>query len=125
MNEVVRVEGLTKVFVSDWRRRRIPADDERVGVDLLEYPVQGLEATRLHVRLQVSVGGGESLRGELYLGHQWEGVDVRFDQAIDTLRNVHHIWRRPVHLETKEEGRGRLISFDGENHSIKDVTPSE
>jgi stage V sporulation protein R len=64
-------------------------------------------------------------RGELYLWHQWDGVDLRFDLAIETIRNVHRIWKRPVHIETKEEGRGRLLSFDGENPTIKDTTPSE
>jgi len=63
-------------------------------------------------------------RGELYLWHRWEGVDVRFDHGMDTLKNLQKIWKRPVHLETKEEGRGRLLSFDGENASIKDITPS-
>jgi len=63
-------------------------------------------------------------RGELYLWHRWEGVDVRFDHGMDTLKNLAKIWRRPVHLETKEEGRGRLLSFDGESQSIKDITPS-
>ncbi len=69
--------------------------------------------------------GNYANRGELYLWHKWDGVDVRFDQALDTLKNIHRIWQRPVHLETKEEGRGRLLSFDGENTSIKEITPTQ
>jgi stage V sporulation protein R len=69
--------------------------------------------------------GNYSNRGELYLWHKWDGIDLRFDQALDTLKGIHRIWQRPVHLETKEEGRGRLLSFDGENTSIKEIAPSQ
>ena len=38
------------------------------------------------------------------------------DKARDTLANLHRLWRRPVHLETADEERGRLLSFDGAEH---------
>ena len=52
-------------------------------------------------------------RGELYLKHRFEGVALDVENAKDTLKNLHRLWRRPVHLETVEEGRDRLLSFDG------------
>jgi stage V sporulation protein R len=61
-------------------------------------------------------------RGELYLWHQWEGLDIQQDRAFDTLRNVHRLWQRPVHLETQEEGTGILLSFDGEKPEKKEMT---
>lgn len=52
-------------------------------------------------------------RGELYLKHRHEGVDLKPDHAVDTLKNLGAVWRRPVHIETVAEGRGKLLSFDG------------
>jgi stage V sporulation protein R len=58
-------------------------------------------------------------RGELYLRHQHEGIDLRLDWARDTLANVQTIWSRPVHLETLVKGTPMLFSYDGEKHSEK------
>ncbi len=55
-------------------------------------------------------------RGELYLVHKFEGVPLDMDKARDTLKNLHRLWRRPVHLETVEDERGRLLSYDGAEH---------
>jgi stage V sporulation protein R len=58
-------------------------------------------------------------RGELYLLHEYFGVDLRLDHAQDTLRHLHRLWTRPVHLETCVDGRSTLLSFDGTDHSIR------
>ena len=58
-------------------------------------------------------------RGELYLLHEYFGVDLRIDHAQDTLRHLHRLWTRPVHLETCVDGRPTLLSFDGTDHSIR------
>lgn len=58
-------------------------------------------------------------RGELYLGHEHFGVDLKFDYAQDTLRHLHRLWSRPVHIETVSDGRPTLLSFDGTDHSIR------
>src|SRR5688572_20315144 len=55
-------------------------------------------------------------RGELYLKHAFEGVILDASRARDTLENLHRVWRRPVHLETAEEERPRLLSYDGKEH---------
>jgi stage V sporulation protein R len=55
-------------------------------------------------------------RGELYLKHRYEGVPLDVERAKDTLKNLHRLWRRPVHVETVEDDRGRLLSFDGTEH---------
>ena len=51
-------------------------------------------------------------RGELYLKHRHEGVDLKFNYAHDTLHNLHVIWNRPVHLETVLDEHPFLLSFD-------------
>jgi stage V sporulation protein R len=58
-------------------------------------------------------------RGELLLRHEHEGVDLKLDWALDTLENLHAVWTRPVHLETVVEGKRKLFSFDGDEHSEK------
>ena len=41
--------------------------------------------------------------------------------ARETLKNLQSLWRRPVSLQTKVEGRGLLLRQDGQNHSEKKV----
>ncbi len=59
-------------------------------------------------------------RGELYLTHRHEGVDLRLDYARETLHNLQLLWNRPVHIETVLEGKPKVISFDGANFSEQD-----
>jgi stage V sporulation protein R len=58
-------------------------------------------------------------RGELYLHHDHFGVDLKLDHAQDTLRHLHRLWTRPVHIETSVDGRTTLLSFDGSDHTIR------
>ena len=58
-------------------------------------------------------------RGELYLQHRFQGIELKQDYAQDTLRNLHKLWARPVHLESVIDDKPAIISFDGTNHSIK------
>lgn len=54
-------------------------------------------------------------RGELYLKHVHEGVDLDIPYARETLINLYRIWKRPVHLETVLQNRRRLLTYDGGN----------
>lgn len=56
-------------------------------------------------------------RGELYLLHKHEGVDLQLNEARDTLANLYKIWSRPVHLETVIDEVKTLLSYDGQEHS--------
>ncbi len=58
-------------------------------------------------------------RGELYLEQEYFGIDLKLDHAQDTLRHLNRLWTRPVHLETRVEGRPTLLSFDGSDHTIR------
>jgi stage V sporulation protein R len=64
-------------------------------------------------------------RGELYLYHDWTGADLQFDYAMQTLRYLHAMWKRPVHIETREEGKPRLLSFDGQEAGMREITASK
>lgn len=65
--------------------------------------------------------GNYANRGELYLRHRHEGIDLRLDYARDTLRNLHKIWTRPVHLETVIDEKKRLLAFDGRDYSERRI----
>ncbi len=65
------------------------------------------------------VDGNYRNRGELLLKHEHNGVDLKLDHATETLANLQFIWSRPVHLQTIVEGKPTLLSFDGNEHSMK------
>jgi stage V sporulation protein R len=60
-------------------------------------------------------------RGELLLAHKHDGQDLKQDYARDTLKNLGTLWRRPVNLVTRVEGKGLMARFDGQSHSEKKV----
>lgn len=63
---------------------------------------------------QVSVVDANAFnRGELVLRHFHDGVDLKLDWAWETLKNLHRIWKRPVHLETILDGASKVLSYDG------------
>ncbi len=65
------------------------------------------------------VDGNFENRGEILLRHQHEGVDLKLDHGRDTLANVARVWKRPANLLTKLDGKGKLLRFDGRDHSEK------
>jgi stage V sporulation protein R len=67
------------------------------------------------------VDGNYRNRGELLLRHEYNGLDLKLDRAADTLSNVQAVWGRPVHLQTVVEDKPTLMSFDGTEHSIRNL----
>lgn len=55
-------------------------------------------------------------RGELYLEHEFLGVELKLDYAQDTLVNLHRIWKRPVNIGTVVDDRPTILSYDGKKH---------
>jgi stage V sporulation protein R len=60
--------------------------------------------------------GNYKNRGELFLEHQHNGIDLQIGYTRDTLANLHRLWTRPVHLETVLEGKTTTFSYDGNEH---------
>jgi stage V sporulation protein R len=56
---------------------------------------------------------------ELYLRHCFEGQELNQVYADKTLRQVHRLWGRSVHLETQSEGKAVVLTFDGEGSSTR------
>ncbi|MBO8138273.1 MAG: SpoVR family protein [Desulfotomaculum sp.] len=59
--------------------------------------------------------GDYKKRGELYLKHRYEGLELDVVHLEKTLPHVYLIWGRPVHLETKMDEKPVLFSYDGES----------
>ncbi len=58
-------------------------------------------------------------RGELYLRHEYAGVELKQDYARDTLVNLQKLWGRPVHIQTVVDDEASVISFDGTTHEVR------
>jgi len=60
-------------------------------------------------------------KGELVLAHKHEGSDLDPGYARETLKNLQSIWRRPVGIVTKAEGKSVLQRHDGKEFTEKKV----
>src|SRR5437764_923798 len=60
------------------------------------------------------VDGNYCNRGELYLAHKHNGLDIEIKFAVETLKNVYKIWQRPVHLQARIDDDMILFSYAGD-----------
>jgi stage V sporulation protein R len=110
----------TKMFIYDYDRRNnryaISGRDFRPIKQRLLQQLTNFGQPIINV-----VDGNFKNRGELLMLHDHEGSDLKTDTALETLKNLYRVWRRPVHIETSVEDVKRRISFDGSNHQIEKV----
>jgi stage V sporulation protein R len=52
-------------------------------------------------------------RGELFMRHRFEGVEMQQNYMEETLKNLGKLWKRPVHLATSFDEKEVVVSFDG------------
>jgi stage V sporulation protein R len=60
-------------------------------------------------------------RGEMLLTHQHEGIDLEYDKAVETLKNIQLMWKRPVHIYTKWNTQSKILTFDGKELRERDA----
>lgn len=60
--------------------------------------------------------GNYKNRGELFLEHHYNGVELKLNYATDTLAALFQLWKRPVHIETVLADHVTTLSFDGRDH---------
>jgi stage V sporulation protein R len=58
-------------------------------------------------------------RAELYLVHDFNGIELQLDYAQSTLESLSRVWKRPVNIETVINDEVRVYTFDGKNHSVE------
>jgi stage V sporulation protein R len=68
------------------------------------------------------IDGNFRNKGELLLKHKFEGIGLKHDYARETLRNIQHVWGRPVNLETVVDEKARRISYNGEEFEEKEIS---
>ncbi len=127
-NDVTFVdEFLTLEFCLDQRLFTYGYNDKHQRWEIVEREFRKVKEKLLHMLtnfgqpgIAVEDGNHEN-RGELLLVHKHDGVDLKIDYARDTLRNLQTLWRRPVNLITRLDGRGVVLRFDGRDHSDKKI----
>lgn len=62
-------------------------------------------------------------RGELYLAHRFDGVELRQDYARATMEALYRVWSRPVHVQTVAGETTVLLSYDGSTHRERALDP--
>lgn len=60
-------------------------------------------------------------RSELLLHHKFAGIELRVDYARGVLQAIQRLWKRPVNIETMLDGKGVLLSYNGQDHTEKSV----
>jgi len=88
--------------------RIVSRDPQRIKQTML-YQLTNMGRPFIYV-----VDGNYKNAGELYLAHRHNGLDIEIKFAIETLRNVHKIWQRPVHLQARIDDDMILFSFNGD-----------
>lgn len=63
--------------------------------------------------------GNYKNRGELYLEHRYNGVELKLSYAHDTLKNLYTLWKRPVYIETVLDNQVSILSYNGTKHHIE------
>ena len=61
---------------------------------------------------------------ELYLKHQYEGIELDLDYAEKTLPYVYKLWGRTVHLESVVDNAKVVITYDGQSCTAKKDVPA-
>ena len=121
-NDVMFIdEFLTPEFADRlhmYHYRRDPATGKMVVVDrdFDKIKSQFLFMLTNHAQPYIYVvDGNYANRGEMYLAHKYNGADLDIKYAVETLKRVQQIWRRPVHLQALINDEMVLFSCDGEN----------
>jgi stage V sporulation protein R len=123
-------EFLTPEFVEDqnlFHYRYDPASGRMVVVnrDFRKIKQQMLFMLTNHARPYIYVlDGNYRNRGELYLGHHHNGVDLDIRYAQETLKAIQAIWQRPVHIHALIDDEPILFSYDGEQSTQQHVDDS-
>jgi stage V sporulation protein R len=118
-------EFLTLEFCIDQKLFTFGYNEKHQRWEIVEREFKKVKEKLLHMLtnfgqpiIAVEDGNFEN-RGELLLSHRHDGVDLKMDYARETLKNLQAMWRRPVNLRTKVDGRDTILRFDGKDHSDK------
>jgi stage V sporulation protein R len=88
--------------------RIVSRDPQRIKQTML-YQLTNLGRPFIYV-----ADGNYCNRGELYMAHKHNGLDLEIKFAVETLKNVYKVWQRPVHLQARIDDDMILFSYAGD-----------
>jgi stage V sporulation protein R len=100
--------------------RIVSRDPHRIKQTML-YQLTNMGRPYIYV-----VDGNYANRGELYLAHKHNGLDLEIKYAVETLKNVYKVWQRPVHIQARIDDDMILFSYAGDQpkqQTIHDELP--
>jgi stage V sporulation protein R len=97
--EEVNGEEMWVVQETDWRKVRDSLLDSMTNFGIPMIYVEDADYDR---------------HGELLLAHAYDGKPLDSDYAARTLKYLHSLWKRPVHLRTQRDDLTILFTHDGE-----------
>jgi stage V sporulation protein R len=111
-------EFLTPEFVDKHRMYQYRRDPQTGELKIVSRDFERIKKTLLYRLTNMgqpfvyAVDANYRNRGELYLAHQYNGLEVDAGKAKEVLRNVRAIWGRPVHLQMRIEDDTFLFSCE-------------
>jgi stage V sporulation protein R len=97
-----------KIGVELWKdiERRWNSDHQRIKMSLL-YQLTNMGQPFIYV-----VDGNYLNRGELYLAHQYNGLEIDLGKAREVMISMRRLWGRPVHLQLRLDDDMYLVSIE-------------
>ena len=127
-------EFLTEEFVEKHKMYQHKRDPQTGEVKVVSRDFKRVKLTLLHFLTNMGqpfiyVADANYLnRGELFLAHQFAGLEVDAQKAADVLDALRIIWGRPVHLQARINDDMHVLSLDqpgakAKRERITDATP--
>jgi stage V sporulation protein R len=110
-------EFLTQEFIDRHKMYHFRKDPQTGEIRIVSRDLSRIKQTLLYQITNMGqpfiyvVDGNYLNRGELYLAHQWSGLEVEAAKAVQVLRHLRTLWGRPVHLQMRFNDEMWLISM--------------
>ncbi len=114
-------EFLTEEFVDRHRMYQYRRDPQTGEMKIVSRDFDRIKKTLLYRLTNMGqpfmyvVDGNYRNRGELYLAHQYSGLEIDLSKAKEVIRNLRVIWGRPVHVQARVEDEQYLFSCEDPN----------
>jgi stage V sporulation protein R len=114
-------EFLTPEFVDRHRMYQYRRDPQTGEMKIVSRDFDRIKKTLLYRLTNMGqpfmyvVDGNYRNRGELYLSHQYSGLEIDLGKAKEVLRNLRLIWGRPVHVQARIEDDQYLFTCEDPN----------
>ena len=111
-------EFLTEEFVDRHKMYQYRRDPQTGEMKIVSRDFERVKKTLLYRLTNMGqpfvyvVDGNYRNRGELYLAHQYSGLEIDLAKAKEVLRNLRVIWGRPVHMQARIEDDQYLFSCE-------------